>query len=149
MAFTFDSLWEAYPQDYAPCRSADGTPHFENQCAIRLGISLLEGGADLGGFRGVRCWHGHGGRHTLRGEEFAAWLAQDEAQFGPVDIRRNSDASSYLGLRGIMFCRNFWGPGNQGDHIDLWNRSYLKMGDASYILRSEEVWFWNLDALHT
>jgi hypothetical protein len=147
MAFTFDTLWNAYPVDYAPCRNAEGTPNFENQCAIRVGMSLRDGGADLSQFHGVYCWYGHSQQHVLRGEELAAWLAQDILQFGHVDVRRNSDASTYLGLRGLMFCRNFWGPGNQGDHIDLWDRSYLKMGDASYILRSEEVWFWNIDAV--
>lgn len=64
--------------------------------------------------------------------------------FGPVVIRRNADETTFLGRHGLMFCRNFWGPGNQGDHIDLWNRDHLKSGDSSYIIRSEEVWFWEI-----
>jgi hypothetical protein len=147
MAFTFETLWNAYPQDFSPCQDANEIPQFGNQCAIRVGLSLIDGGADVSGFPGVRCWHGHSGRHILRGEELAAWMDGEKLQFGQADIRVNSDASTYLGLRGIIFCRNFWGPGNQGDHIDLWDRSYLKTGDAGYILRSEQVWFWNVDAL--
>lgn len=142
----FDALWKAYPADYAPCALANGDPAFENQCAIRFGLALQDGGVNLSGFSGARCWHGHGKKHILRGEELVAWMRQKTGIFGTVEIRRDSDAATYGGLRGLMFCRNFWGPGNQGDHIDLWNRNHLKTGDSGYILRSKEVWFWNADA---
>jgi hypothetical protein len=47
---------------------------------------------------------------------------------------------------GSSFVANFWGESNQGDHIDLWNRNFMKSGDLSYIGRSSEVWFWEIEA---
>jgi hypothetical protein len=143
----FDRLWRAYPVDYAPCRLSDGTPAFDNQCAIRFGIALGDGGVDLRTFPGVRCWHGHSGRHLLRGEEIAAWMKAKPEIFGTVTIKTSADETTFLGRRGLIFCRNFWGSGNQGDHIDLWNRDHLKGGSTGYISRSEEVWFWEIDAV--
>lgn len=65
------------------------------------------------------------------------------------------------GKRGIVFFQNYWGPGNQGDHIDLWNGSRLtdwsswvrihsRLGasvlhafaDLSDYTKSQSVWFW-------
>ena len=138
----FNALWKAYPIESAPCHT-DGDPNFENQCAIRLGVALQDGGFSLAAFGGARCWHNHGSRHTLRAEELAGWMKSKPDQYGPVTIYRNVDANSFLGRRGIMFCRNFWGPGNQGDHIDLWKLDIMRTGDSSYIARSQEVWFWD------
>ena len=142
----FDKLWKAYPNDHDPCRAADGTPNFPNQCAIRLGLALIDGGVDLSRFSGAGCWFGHGGKHVLRGEELSDWMRKHPAIFGRCEIRTGVDESVYQGRRGIIFCRNFWGPGNQGDHMDLWNRSYMKTGNPGYISRSSEVWFWEIDS---
>ena len=43
---------------------------------------------------------------------------------------------------GIVFFRNSWGRGNQGDHIDLWDGSRVRKGGLDYFERSQEVWFW-------
>lgn len=142
----FDRLWAAYPTEYAPCVPSDGSIPFANQCAIRFGIALGDGGVDLRTFPGVRCWHGHGGKHLLRGEELAAWMKSKPSMFGRAEIRTGSDESTYYGRRGLIFCRNFWGEGNQGDHIDLWNRDRMAGGSPGYIARSQEVWFWEIDA---
>lgn len=142
----FGKLWSAYPQQYAPCQASDGAPHFPNQCAIRFGLALISGGVDVRSFRGVRCWHGHGTKHLLRGEEIAAWMKSKPSVFGRVTIYGSADETTFAGRRGLLFCRNFWGPGNQGDHIDLWNRTYMASGDPSYIARSAEVWFWEIEA---
>lgn len=139
----FTKLWNAYPTEYSPCHSS-GTPNFENQCAIRFGLSLMNGGVNLSRFPGVRCWHGHNGQHLLRGEELAAWMYKNPRVFGTCEIRRDSDHTTYSGRVGLLFCRNFWGPGSQGDHIDLWNRDHMKTGFADYISRSQEVWFWGI-----
>src|SRR5690349_2878780 len=66
--------------------------------------------------------------------------------FGRVVITPKADEATFLGRRGLIFCRNFWGPGNQGDHIDLWNKGHMKTGYPSYIARSEETWFWEIDS---
>lgn len=145
MPIDFDHLWQSYPVDHYPCRDAADAPRFPNQCAIRFGISLAVGGVDLGSFGGVRCWFSHAQPHVLRGEELAAWMASEPAVFGPVTVRQHADETTFAGRRGLLFCRDFWGPGNRGDDIDLWNRSYMKTGDPGYIARSREVWFWSLD----
>ncbi|NEJ82113.1 hypothetical protein GR268_36650 [Rhizobium leguminosarum] len=142
----FDLLWNSYPQDYSPCRLANGDPGFANQCAIRFGLALINGGIDVSRFDGACCWHGHGSQHLLRGEEIADFMKRHPAIFGKVVIRAKADETTFVGRRGIIFCRNFWGPGNQGDHIDLWNRNHMKTGDPGYIGRSEETWFWEIDA---
>ena len=146
MAVDFEKLWNAYPQEYAPCCLPDGTPAFANQCAIRFGLALTDGGVNIAGFPGVRCWHKHGGRHLLRGEEVVVWMKKNRSVFGNVEIYQSADQSTFQGRKGLIFCRNFWGPGNQGDHIDLWNRTYLKSGNPDYISRSQEVWFWEMEA---
>ncbi len=142
----FDLIWNAYPEDYNPCRRDTGEPSFSNQCAIRFAIALADGGINLDSFPGVHCWFGHGRDHCLRGEELAVWMKSKPEVFGPTLIKSEADASDYFGMRGLMFCRNFWGPGNQGDHIDIWNKDYMKTGNPGYISRSKEVWFWEIDA---
>ena len=143
----FDKIWNAYPEDYSPCRRENGDPSFAHQCAIRFGLALMDGGLDLSSFPGAHCWFGHGRRHVLRGQELSDWMESKPEVFGRVDKKENVDASNYHGLRGLIFCSNFWGTGNQGDHIDLWNRNHMKTGNDSYIARSSEVWFWEIDAV--
>ncbi|HVK54554.1 MAG TPA: T6SS effector amidase Tae4 family protein [Burkholderiales bacterium] len=62
---------------------------------------------------------------------------------------------------GIIFFQNYWGPGNQGDHIDLWNGARLtaldswlrihvrvgsfglhSLGFGSDLEKSASTWFW-------
>jgi len=139
----FEQIWNAYPSGY-PCKNEVGDPNFPNQCAIRLGVALSNGGVDLSNCSAVKCWHGHGGEHILRAEELASWLDSETLVFGPTEIRSNVDALYYTGRQGIMLCRNFWGDYNEGDHIDLWNKNHMAHGTPNYIFRSEEVWFWEL-----
>ena len=43
-------LWRAHPDSHDqpfPCRSDTGRPYFQNQCAIKMGLALAAGGADL------------------------------------------------------------------------------------------------------
>lgn len=65
---------------------------------------------------------------------------------GAVEIRRQVTAADYMGRTGLVFFRNFWGEGNQGDHIDLWDGDELRAGAPDYFERSEQVWFWPLPA---
>ncbi|MFO0576380.1 MAG: T6SS effector amidase Tae4 family protein [Polyangia bacterium] len=109
---------------------------------------MLDGrpGADRKRFKGARCWYpGHQG-HTLRAQELADWLKGDPAVAGAVEIRRQVTAADYMGRTGLVFFRNFWGEGNQGDHIDLWDGDELRAGAPDYFERSEQVWFWPLPA---
>ena len=151
MPISFADLEAHYPAQQQPC-STNGAANFDDQCAIRMGVCLSDAGLELRGFRGARCWHGHAGRHLLRAQELASWLRL------PLQTRQFSDArlsrarrtriaissADYAGRSGIVFFQNFWGRGNQGDHIDLWDGSDVRTGATDYFSRAEEVWFWGI-----
>lgn len=148
MPVNFNDLWNAYPADNSPCQNSAGAPNFDNQCAIRMGLCLIGAGVNLSSCRAVRCWHGHGRLHILRAQELADWLTERQArrEFGAVEIRSRATYTVYHGRNGIAFFRNFYGSGNQGDHIDLWEGSTgtLLTGARDYFSRSQEVWFWHI-----
>ena len=156
----FGRLWKNHPNisdgEMFPCRRPDGVPNFGNQCAIRMGTCLYRSNL-LQGYDGAECWFGHQG-HSLRARELALWLRNHPSTFGKVEIRTGSRWQDYLDRTGIIYCQNFWGENNQGDHIDLWDGTGEFMGGGAfswegpamagggldYIERSEEVWFWPL-----
>jgi len=155
MATTFADLWRNHPSndsppENAPCRKSDGSPAFSNECCIRLGECLTRSGIDLSPFRGACCWYGHGKRHPLRVEEFKYYIDSEHASFAPyyaekyIRTRAGHQVTYHRFLRrtGIVAFRNFWGRGDQGDHIDLWNGSRIAHGGLDYFVRSEQVWFW-------
>ncbi len=80
--------------------------------------------------------------HVLRAEELAQWIEKQKL-FG-VPSKLTKVKSSDYKKKGVVLFRNFWGAGNQGDHIDLWNGSVMTRGAASYFAASKEVWFWEL-----
>jgi hypothetical protein len=158
----FETLWDHHPCNNGekyPCKDKSGKPVFENQCAIRMGVCLERSGVSTKDFTGQRCWHGHNAGHIIRAEELANWLQFNKHQFGSLNIFKSDkayrEALGHIKLkRGIIFFRNFWGPGSQGDHIDLWNRLYTTRELQSIIGalipslsgygRSQEVWFWEM-----
>jgi hypothetical protein len=147
MPVAFRTLSNAYPTDRTPCHNANSRSNFPHQCAIRMGLCLADAGVDLSSCHAVRCWYGHGRRHILRAEELAHWLASPAGRFaiGVSETRRsNVNHSDYLGRTGIVFFQNFWGPGNQSDHIDLWNGVTARTGALDYFSRSPQVWFWEI-----
>lgn len=78
------------------------------------------------------------------------WLNTRAAYFvGTAEVYRRTRRATvapqqFAGRRGIVLCKNFWGPGQQGDHIDLWDGMQMADGSPSYISSSHEVWFWQL-----
>lgn len=152
---SFETLWKNHPanrrsRNIDPCKT-NGQPNFNNQCAIRMGVALTSSGIKIDGYDGVFCWHGHSRRHPLRVEELIKWLSSSHATFinsRPEiskivnGVQKNSD--DYIGRTGIVAFRNFWGAGNQGDHIDLWNGNAIAYGSNDYFERSEEIWFWEM-----
>ncbi|MGB0845920.1 MAG: T6SS effector amidase Tae4 family protein [Thiolinea sp.] len=156
----FAKLWDNHPNishnEMQPCRRPDSVPNFANQCAIRMGSCLTRSNL-LNNYDGVQCWFGHGGQgHTLRARELATWLRNHGSVFGQAEIKKDVTWQDYVNRTGIIYCQNFWGENNQGDHIDLWDGTGEFMGSGSfswegpamasggldYIDRSEEVWFW-------
>ena len=77
-------------------------------------------------------------------DEFAAWLEDQNQLFGTPTKKKRVKSGDYKKMKGIVLLKNFWGTGNQGDHIDLWNGAMLARGAPSYFVSSKEVWFWEL-----
>lgn len=143
---SFNTLWTWHPGNrgnYEPC-TTNGTINFENQCAIRMGVCLTNSGILLGTFTGAKCYpgHNHNQSHILRATELAEWIEKQPFHFGKA--KKNATSSDYMNKKGIVYISNFYGTGNQGDHIDLWNGSNMARGDISYFSRAEDVWFWEL-----
>lgn len=153
----FEQLWKNHPtisasmfSDDAPC-THNGKWAFDNQCAIRIGVSLQMSGVKLDSFKGARCWHGHHPAHILRAEELANWLKSPFSPFKQVtEFQGISGFQNIKGKKGIIFFKNYYGPGNQGDHIDLWNgsrltkfRTWFEFSTRNGRHYSEAVvWFW-------
>jgi hypothetical protein len=151
MPVTFRDLWDhhpsnATPPENAPCSDDRGHANFANQCAIRLSVAMIGAGVSLASYRGVFCWFGHGRTHALRVEELGKWLHAQSSVFGVRERVRGANATSahFSGRTGIIMCRDFWGRGTRGDHIDLWDGSAMAGGAADYIDRSDDVWFWKI-----
>jgi len=170
MTITFHDLWENHPKDTYPC-STDGKRHFDDQCAIRVGVSLAKCGYDVTQLKRAGnldfCWH-HSKQegHILRAEELADALSRTRvpgvSAMRKVDQTRDF-ATELKGKRGIIFFKDYWRRGNEaqrsGDHIDLWNGRNITGGIISYLRvrwgfnvegymsdfrKSKEVWFWEV-----
>jgi hypothetical protein len=157
----FQQLWDSHPLNLTPpenhpCKKKDGTPAFDNQCAIKMSIALMGASVNLDACNKVKCWFGHT-NHVIRAQELADWLAE-AAQLGTptryTKGRRDTESifqqtvlSGIQGKKGTVFCQNFWGTGNQGDHIDVWDGSTMSggYGNSSYYGRSQQVWFWEIN----
>lgn len=152
-------LWYNHPTvldgEVSPCRDELGNPNFDNQCAILMGTCLLRSNLFMGYDKGM-CWFpGHKG-HSLRAREVADWMRRHPERFGRVEVRTNVTWQHFLNRTGFVCFHNFWGEGNQGDHIDLWDGTgilrrevdpswegpSLADGSLDYFERSQEVWFW-------
>lgn len=157
----FQQLWDSHPLNQTPsenfpCRKKDGTPAFENQCAIKMSVALAGAGVNMNACNKVKCWFGHK-NHVIRAQELADWLAATQQLGKPSRLqkKKGDTASSFeatvlatiTGKKGIIFCQNFWGAGNQGDHIDVWDGQYMtgKNENYNYYGRSMDVWFWRLN----
>ncbi len=144
----FKKLWERHPANLGvinPC-TTNGNINFENQCAIRMGVCLAKSEILTSSFRGAKCYpgHKHNQSHILRAEELANWMKKQPKYFGNAEIKKNATSSDYSNKTGIIFLKNFWGAGNQGDHIDLWNGSKMTRGAPEYFSSAQEVWFWEI-----
>jgi hypothetical protein len=144
----FKTLWQEHPYnkdgERAPCRNAKGDPSFDNQCAIRIGIALERAGMSLRTFTGARCWFKHR-NHLLRTEQMVKWLNAQHAEVGVKGTaHRKVTHGDFAGQTGIAACLNFWGSGNRGDHIDLWDGTVMPTGAPDYFDRAEVVWFWEI-----
>jgi hypothetical protein len=164
----FLSLWNHHPNVTGEPPLLDkGT--YENQCAINLTASFMRSGIDMNSFQGTWSWEKDKPKYPIRAQELANWLASGGARI-PSRVEKFSGKEAFgrkegkkgMTLRtGIVFFQNYWGPGSQGDHIDLWNGSRLKdrrtwarinvrigdfglhnLGAGSDFQKAQSVWFW-------
>lgn len=116
----------------------------------------------MGTFAGQLSWQKDKPQYAIRAQELANWLARPGTLPG-ASIEKHGGRGVFeniKGKRGIIFFQNYWGPGNQGDHIDLWNgarltdwftwlRIHARIGSfgvhtisaMSDFEKSESVWF--------
>ena len=139
----FSKLWNNHPYPLSPCN----TSVFENQCAIRMGVSLEKSGVDTNGFDkkfpNRRCYPGfkHSPKHILAAQELASWISSVPHIFGHKQVITSDRDKNLKGKNGIIFILNGWGS---TDHIDVWNGTTMKGGSSSWIDYGDELWFWEL-----
>lgn len=132
---------------------------YQNQCAINMHAALERSGTSLKSFRGLLSWQKDKPKYAIRARELADWLASPFSMMPKVQKFSGMEVFERTkGKRGIIYFQNYWGPGNQGDHIDLWNgsrltdwRSWIRIqmnmsipGIWEDLKKSESVWFWSI-----
>jgi len=138
----FTGLWAAYPKERDPYRDAQGKvpAAFENQCAIRMSVSLHQVGVTMKSFKGAAVQLG-GQRAAIRAEEFAAWLKLQPfcgLPNKPQAITGQDWQQKIKGKTGIIFFKDYWARDGEvshasGDHVDLWNKDRLTPSFASFM----------------
>ena len=89
---TFLSLWSSYPTEQKPCDQG-----WENQCAIRMSVCLINAGFHLTQYTEPKCKHGH-----ARGaESLANYLWQ---QVGPPKSPRRRTPAARMSAAGPVSC---------------------------------------------
>lgn len=155
---TFQTLWSNHPGSGSkPCDE-----YFENQCAIRMSISLQDSGVSLRTFKGTSCWFKNDKKHpkdtkikhVLRARELADWL-KSKNTFGTYTKYNRSkyelkhgkplDSTAFQEFKGILFINDGWTGGV--DHIDLWNGTEMKAGDTHWLTLGDEIWFWEMERI--
>ncbi|MCX6270779.1 MAG: type VI secretion system amidase effector protein Tae4 [Bacteroidetes bacterium] len=155
----FSVLWSNHPtvKDEAPLLN---TKDYTDQCAINLSASLLRSGLDMRSYTGTWSWEKNKPKYAIRAQELANWLASSASPFSPTFKKyKGKDVFDKIdGNTGIIFFQNYWGPGHQGDHIDLFNKSRLTSlsswfrinlhlsweGTFSNFRNAESIWFWKI-----
>jgi hypothetical protein len=155
---TFNQLWSNHPtiKGDAPLLSHATYP---NQCAINLYAALQRAGFNVSTFHGLLSWDSDKPKYAIRAQEVADWLARPGTISSRIEKFSGKEVFNRIPNRqGIVFFKNYWGPGHQGDHIDLWNGSRLTdwkswarihlyiswEGVWSDFRKSEAVWFWTV-----
>lgn len=139
---------------------------YENQCAINLSAALLRSGMNMKSYTGQWSWEKDKPRYAIRAQELANWLTTPGAHL-PARVEKFPGKEAFgevngktglKGRTGIVFFQNYWGPGAQGDHIDLWNGSRLtdmlswariyarigSLGLGTDYRKAQSAWFWAL-----
>ena len=153
---SFSQLWGNHPTIKGDAPLLDPKV-YSNQCAINLYAALQRSGFNLSSFPSQLSWQKDKPKYAIRAQELADWLARPGVLPSPVQKFAGKDIFDKIdGKRGIIFFRNYWGVGYQGDHIDLWNGNWLTdwkswarihfyiswEGIWSDYRNADAVWFW-------
>ncbi|RZI78673.1 MAG: hypothetical protein EOP38_27420 [Rubrivivax sp.] len=128
---SFNMLWANYPKD-SPYVGKDGKPPagYENQCAIKVSLSMQASGVNMGSFKGATV-NVAGKKLAIRAEELARWIKVNKPAglLTPVNLTGADWKAKGSGKKGIIYFANYWRRDGEktpsGDHIDLWNESRL------------------------
>lgn len=157
----FSKLWANHPNVKGENSLLDKGA-YPNQCAINLYAALQRSNVDVKTFHGQLSWQKDKPKYAIRAQELAEWLVSPYSMMPKVQKFSGNDVFEKIkGRSGIIFFQNYWGPGNQGDHIDLWNGSRLtdwftwvrihaRVGSLgvhsvlplSDFQKSQAIWFW-------
>lgn len=174
----FQKLWDGHPLNWnpretAPFKSKDGTPLFQDQCAIKMSIALQQAGVPLATFKGATASSPvlqlgvKPVKAALRAEELAQWLIK---VLGQPDKYTAAVAIEAVKFRnGIVFFKDFWardlpnggqesGINRSGDHIDVWDGHTIPSmptvntsqfanplgGWSHYFKNAKAVWLWEI-----
>lgn len=158
----FSTLWGNHPNIKGDAPILDKAV-YENQCAINLGAAWLRSGMTFSGYTGALSWEKDKPKYPIRAQELADWFATPRSHL-PSRVQKFGGKEVFEkinGKTGILFFQNYWGSGDQGDHIDLWNGSRLtdwrtwarihirlgeyglhNLGAGSDFRKAASVWFW-------
>lgn len=130
---TFEQLWDNYETGTPYVDPATGEPPagFENQCAIRMSVTLHNVGVEMKSFNGNGRILINGKKTATRAPELATWL--DRKPFcgigKSINITGENWEDKVEDKTGIIFFENYWTREGQnhptGSHIDLWNGSHF------------------------
>jgi len=156
---TFHQIWNQHPNVTGEAPLLD-RGQYPNQCAVNLYAALQRSGVDLRTFHGQLSWQTGKPKYAIRAQDLANWLATHGMLPGTKIQKFKGDEvfEKIKGNTGVIFFQNYWGPGNQGDHIDLWNgsrltdilswmRIYARIGSVGLgtdYRKAESAWFWAL-----
>lgn len=160
----FATLWNNHPTIKGDAPILDRKV-YENQCAINVSAAWMRSGMKLSGYTGVLSWEKDKPKYAIRAQELAHWFASTHSRL-PANVQKFGGKEVFdaiSGKTGIIFFRDYWGAGNQGDHIDLWNghrltdwrtwaRIHIRIGEfglhslgaGADFEKAASVWFWNL-----
>jgi len=161
----FIKLWNNHPTVTGEGYLLD-TRQYPNQCAVKLYAALQRSGVNVRSFPGQLSWQKDKPKYAIRAQQLADWLASPA---NPVQSKVEKYSGKEVfekieGRTGIVFFRNYWGTGTQGDHIDLWNGSrltdwrtwaliHIRLGEYGLqnlssradLRAAESVWFWPIN----
>ncbi|ROU08956.1 hypothetical protein D9T17_02430 [Lysobacter enzymogenes] len=135
---SFDTLWRNYPKpNNGEPSHPSAEPYALNQCAIRLGKSLLDSGVDMTTYPEINVTREG---YPRSAHNLASWLHQE---FGRPQILTGSQFEArefWYNAQGIIFVPRSDG---QASHIDLFKGGYMGTSyPQSAYTRGDSVWYW-------